>query len=82
MLFIPVHFHMPYLTVKEGVFAVGRIVPDTPSRFDAFRSRNPSLMTRGDVVHLLSGGGDVTAGLALGREIRKLGLQTMVGIPA
>ncbi len=81
MQFIPVTFNASALTVTEGVLAVGQIVSNTQSLFENFVAQHPELTKRGDVVYLLSGGGDVNTGLALGKEIRQLGLQTAVAIP-
>ncbi len=81
MQFIPVTFNASALTVTEGVLAVGQIVSGTQSVFEHFVAQHPELTKPGDVVYLLSGGGDVNTGLALGKKIRQLGLQTAVAIP-
>lgn len=67
--------------VAWGVVATGVIEPRTP---DDFRHllRDPHLvMGPGTRIFFLSPGGNLVAGLALGREIRKAGFTTVVGLP-
>jgi hypothetical protein len=61
---------------KLYVSASGAITSDTPAQFQAF-AKNRKLT--GAVVVLDSDGGSVHGALALGREIRRLGLDTTVG---
>ena len=60
------------------VLAEGEITPDTPAAFTDYLNRNGP-------VHLTlmfnSPGGDLTAGLARGREIRRAGWSTNIGTP-
>ncbi|MBK5961013.1 hypothetical protein CCR97_22815 [Rhodoplanes elegans] len=58
------------------VFAAGMITADTPRRFEAFATERN--LHDGKVV-LDSDGGSVLGALALGRAIRRLGLDTTVG---
>lgn len=61
---------------REWVSAKGRIASDTAREFEAFaRSRDIA----GKVVVLESPGGAVTAGLALGRALRRLNMTVVVG---
>jgi hypothetical protein len=61
---------------KLYVAASGAITADTPSQFQAF-AKNRKLA--GAVVVLDSDGGSVHGAIGLGREIRRLGLDTTVG---
>jgi len=61
---------------KLYVTASGAITSDTPAQFQAF-AKNRKLA--GAVIVLDSDGGSVHGALALGREIRRLGLDTTVG---
>lgn len=61
---------------KLYVSASGAITSDTPAQFQAF-AKNRKLT--GAVVVLDSDGGSVHGAIALGREIRRLGLDTTVG---
>jgi len=65
------------LGVLSGVLAEGDITADTPATFQRFLQQNVSL-TR--TVSFNSGGGDLMAGLDLGRAIRKAGWSTGIGI--
>ncbi|MFD2181135.1 hypothetical protein [Rhodoplanes azumiensis] len=58
------------------IFAAGMITADTPRRFEAFATERN--LHDGKVV-LDSDGGSVLGALALGRAIRRLGLDTTVG---
>jgi hypothetical protein len=61
---------------REWVSAKGAIRPDTGREFEAFaRTRDIA----GKVLVLESGGGSVTAGLALGRALRRLNMTVVVG---
>jgi hypothetical protein len=61
---------------KLYIAASGAITADTPTQFQAF-AKNRKL--NGAVVVLDSDGGSVHGAIALGREIRRLGLDTTVG---
>ena len=61
------------------IYAAGEITHDTPAQFAAFLQENN--IKAPATVFLFSGGGDLDAGLALGREIRRAGLDTEVGVP-
>jgi hypothetical protein len=61
---------------KLYIAASGAITADSPSQFQAF-AKNRKL--NGAVVVLDSDGGSVHGAIALGREIRRLGLDTTVG---
>jgi len=63
-------------TCKTYVVASGAITADTPGQFRAF-AKNSNLS--GALVVLESVGGSVHGAIALGREIRRLGLDTTVG---
>ena len=63
-------------TCRRFVFASGAITADTPKDFKTF-ARDRDLT--GAVVVLDSDGGSVHGAIALGREIRRLGLDTTVG---
>jgi hypothetical protein len=58
------------------ISAEGAITADTPRAFDIFRQGHD---LRGLTVSLDSDGGSVHGAIALGREIRRLGLNTTVG---
>jgi hypothetical protein len=58
------------------IFASGLITPEAPRDFDRFTRTND---VRGATLVLDSNGGSVIAALALGRLVRSLGLNTMVG---
>lgn len=61
------------------VFADGEITADTPAAFQDFVKRQ--IGTFPQTVMLNSPGGDLFAGLALGREIRRAGWSTSIGTP-
>lgn len=58
------------------IVAIGVIKEDTPEKFKEFISNNKPA---GIKIVLHSPGGDLVAGIQLGREIRKLELDTFVG---
>jgi hypothetical protein len=60
----------------EWISAEGRITPDTPARLRKFLKK---IGDRKVPVVLRSEGGEVDAAYAMGREIRKAGLETAVG---
>ena len=61
---------------REWVSAVGRITEETPQHFvDFAKGRN----LQGSTVVLNTVGGNVGAGIWLGREFRRLGMSTTVG---
>jgi hypothetical protein len=61
---------------RTWISAIGTITADTPEAFTEFvRNRD----ARGAVVALDSGGGSVHGAIALGREIRRLGMTTTIG---
>lgn len=63
-----------------GVLAQGEITADTPQAFDVFlRDHAHDFLPPGLLLN--SGGGDLEAALALGREIRRAGWSTEVGTP-
>ncbi len=67
-------------TVADGrsaIVAEGVVAPETPEAFQHFASSRG--VAAGTVVWLNSDGGDLEGGLALGRTIRRLGFNTMVG---
>ena len=59
------------------VFASGAILPETPAAFEAFLTDNE--VPAASLVVMNSPGGDIDAGLALGRAIRTHGLSTRIG---
>lgn len=61
---------------RTWVSASGAITADTPRDFDAFSKKNK---IDGALIALDSDGGSVLGALALGRQIRKLGMTTTVG---
>ena len=63
-------------TCKTYVAASGAITADTPSEFLRFAKK---LNLNGALVVLESEGGSVHGAIALGREIRRLGLDTTIG---
>lgn len=63
-------------TCRTYVVASGAITADTPTEFRNFAK---NLTLKGALVVLESEGGSVHGAIALGREIRKLGLDTTVG---
>ncbi len=76
---------MNFILVSDGdckvecvqwVSAEGRITSATPARFVIFLG---SLKNRQLPIVIQSGGGDVNAALAIGRMIRKAGLNTAIG---
>jgi hypothetical protein len=76
---------MNFILVSDGdckvecvqwVSAEGRITSATPARFAVFLG---SLKNRQLPIVIQSGGGDVNAALAIGRMIRKAGLNTAIG---
>lgn len=72
----------PAMTFKTTnafeVFAEGDITPDTPAVFTDFLQHNGAFR---QTVMFNSLGGNLVAGLALGREIRRAGWNTTVGTP-
>lgn len=64
------------------ISAEGNIVSDTPSQFSHFLEENklddPLSIKNGLVVSFHSGGGDILAAIALGREIRKHNFDTTI----
>jgi hypothetical protein len=61
---------------RTWVSATGAITADTPRDFEAFaKTRN----LRGAMLVIDSDGGSVLGALALGRQVRRLGMSTMVG---
>jgi hypothetical protein len=61
---------------RSWIAAIGTITADTPQDFDEFvRERD----AHGATLVLDSGGGSVHGAMALGRQIRKLGITTRVG---
>jgi hypothetical protein len=67
-------------TLFKSIYAAGDITAYTPGKFSAFLKS--SGVTAPATVYLSSAGGDLMAGLALGRAIRAAGFGTEVGIPA
>ncbi|MDA8051802.1 MAG: hypothetical protein M0002_17675 [Rhodospirillales bacterium] len=65
----------------SGILAEGVIESDTPAIFKQFLAAGLPPVIRGSKVFLLSPGGDLQAGMALGRAIRAAGLATEVGLP-
>ena len=63
-------------TCKTYVVASGAITADTPAEFRNFAK---NLNLKGALVVLESEGGSVHGAMALGRDIRKLGLDTTIG---
>jgi hypothetical protein len=63
---------------REYIFAEGSICPDTDQKFQQFLDANPPKAPN-TIVVLNSGGGDVGAGLAMGRIIRLAKMWTQVG---
>jgi hypothetical protein len=63
---------------REYIFADGYICSDTDKKFEDFLKQNPP-KTPSAIVVLNSGGGDLMAGMRLGRVIRKQKLWTQVG---
>jgi len=61
---------------RTWVSAIGSITADTPHQFTEF-AREHDL--RGAMLVLDSGGGSVLGAMALGRQVRKLGMTTSVG---
>ena len=61
------------LGFMSGVLAEGDITADTPKVFEKFLQSDATVMR---VVHFNSGGGDLGAGLDLGRAIRRAGWST------
>lgn len=79
---LPAHADPP-MTFRDvggffGVLAEGEITAQTPADFAVFLKRGIMLSR---TIHFNSGGGDLEAGLALGREIRRAGWDTDVGTP-
>src|SRR5580704_6544248 len=63
---------------REYIFADGFFCPDTDQKFQQFLNQNPPKAPN-TIVVLNSGGGDVAAGLAMGRIIRQAKMWTQVG---
>src|ERR1700730_1370764 len=63
---------------RDYIFADGEFVGDTAKKFELFLQAHPAEIGNATVV-LNSGGGDLDAGLALGRLIRTDKLWTQVG---
>jgi hypothetical protein len=77
-------FADPAMTFKSiglmfGVLAEGDITADTPKVFEQFLKQDVSVMR---IIQFNSGGGDLGAGLDLGRAIRRAGWSTGVAIPS
>ncbi len=68
-------------TLAWGLIATGVIGARTPDDFRRVMSDPHLLAGRGTRVFFLSPGGNLIAGLELGREIRKAGFTTVVGLP-
>jgi hypothetical protein len=62
---------------QPAIFATGRIHADTAKRFEALLSSQPQL--HGSHLYLSSPGGNLSAGMEMGRVIRKYNLQTRIG---
>lgn len=75
----PMTFQVIYQGLYSNIFAQGEIESDTPEVFAAFLRDNH--IPEGTTVYFLSGGGDLDAGVNLGRQIRRARLGTEVGIP-
>ncbi len=69
------------LTFAWGVIAEGVIGPRTPDEFRQVLHDPHLVIGRGTRIFFLSPGGNLIAGLELGREIRKAGFTTVVGLP-
>ncbi len=75
---------MTFVLVQAGalfrtIYAAGDITGRTPANFSAFLRQSGVIAPA--TIYLSSAGGDLMAGLALGRAIRAAGFGTEVGIP-